>query len=152
MPYFLGKFFPLFLPQLSYFRSQLIPNIWMIFTCSGWVWVMSIPSILCCFFVHTSDICQTIIWRSLQSNRVGWTTVFDSGHELTLHLLFHIHSVPMGPPILKRNSYGGLTPGVLSLQANIDVCGVQNALCIPHIHILSVVLSTEARLDNWSNR
>jgi len=26
MPCFLGKFFPLFLPQLSYFRSQLIPN------------------------------------------------------------------------------------------------------------------------------
>ena len=30
MTCFLGKFFPLFLPQLSYFHSQLIPNIWMI--------------------------------------------------------------------------------------------------------------------------
>ena len=45
MPCFLGKFFPLFLPQLSYFRSQLIPNIWMISpVLGGFGWCQFHPS------------------------------------------------------------------------------------------------------------
>jgi hypothetical protein len=54
----------------------------------------------------------------------------------------------MVPPKLKCNRYRGITPEAMRLQSNIDVCGAQNVLCMPQIHIRSVVLSTEARLDN----
>jgi len=74
--------------------------------------------------------------------------MFDSRHELTPNLLFYIRTVPIGPPILKRNRYRGLIPGAMRLQANIDVCGAQNVLCMHLMHIIIVVLSTEARLDN----